>query len=502
MAAVLALLERARSGLGQHVDVARPRSAAMQATQSAALNSFARAPLAGRSGGGMRGGDIVLRFVYPALDGHVSITHVFGAAVGPATRRLMELVHEEGFCDEATRDKDWVAYGMQLSDGSEPLSELDRVQACIAALTSSQHQGRALRRGPAPPPAAGAGRHAGQEVLLSEQLESRDYWDELEGLRYPGPWAKTSAVPLRRLGPAPKPGEHDGAVLAEWAAAADRRGSPGGRRGPADRRTGRRCVESTSDRCDRSRRSAASRASRSSTSCGRWPGPTVSRLLADAGATVVRVESATKIDAARAFMPFFDDEVGVEHSALFNNLNAGKLGVTLDLRRPEARAGGPGPVRLGRRGLRGLLAPGHAGLGARLRAARGRVNPQLVMMSTCLFGQTGPLSQFAGYGNLAAGLTGFYGMAGWPDRDPVGPYGAYTDYTAPHLAAGHAARRRRPPAPHRRGPVPRLLPGRGVHPLPQPGDAGGRHRPRRRPRPAGQPPGRPLPPRRVPRRGR
>src|SRR3954451_13569704 len=119
-AAVLALLERARSGLGQQVDVSA-QVASMQATQSAALNSFARAPLSGRSGGGMGSGDIVLRFVYPALDGHVSITHVFGAAVGPATHRLMELVNEEGFWDEATREKDWVGYGVQLSDGSEPL---------------------------------------------------------------------------------------------------------------------------------------------------------------------------------------------------------------------------------------------------------------------------------------------------------------------------------------------------------------------------------------------
>src|SRR5690606_10312195 len=58
----------------------------------------------------------------------------------------------------------------------------------------------------------------------------------------------------------------------------------------------------------------------------------------------------------------------------------------------------------------------------------------LVMLSTCLFGQTGPLAQFAGFGNLAAAITGFYGLAGWPDRDPVGPYGAYTDYASPHLA--------------------------------------------------------------------
>jgi crotonobetainyl-CoA:carnitine CoA-transferase CaiB-like acyl-CoA transferase len=50
-------------------------------------------------------------------------------------------------------------------------------------------------------------------------------------------------------------------------------------------------------------------------------------------------------------------------------------------------------------------------------------------------GQTGPLSRFAGYGNLAAAIAGFYEITGWPDREPAGPFGAYTDYIAPRYNA-------------------------------------------------------------------
>ena len=53
------------------------------------------------------------------------------------------------------------------------------------------------------------------------------------------------------------------------------------------------------------------------------------------------------------------------------------------------------------------------------------------MMSTSLMGQTGPLSEFAGFGNLAGAVTGFYELTGWPDRSPAGPFLAYTDYVAP-----------------------------------------------------------------------
>jgi benzylsuccinate CoA-transferase BbsF subunit len=57
----------------------------------------------------------------------------------------------------------------------------------------------------------------------------------------------------------------------------------------------------------------------------------------------------------------------------------------------------------------------------------------MIMVSTCLNGQYGPLASFAGYGNLGAAISGFYGLAGWPDRPPAGPFGAYTDYTSTHF---------------------------------------------------------------------
>ena len=417
-AALMGLAERTHSGLGQHVDIST-QAVAMQATQSSVLNSFARAPLARRCGGGMQGGEIFLRFVYPAADGHVSITHVFGAAVGPVTRRLMEMVYDGGGCDEATRDKDWIAYGMQLSDGSEPLSELQRIQETVAEFTAAhtkaelfeEAQKRRLLLAPVLSPS---------EVLASEQLASRDYWDVVGQLRHPGPWAKMSAVPLRRLGPAPELGQHNAVVPADWTRSQTDSAGPisanaspagGGARVAGKPLAGLKVVDFM------------------------WAvaGPTLSRVLADAGATVVRVESSTKIDAARAFQPFFDDEAGVENSALFNNMNAGKLGLTLNLNRPDARS-----VALDLCGWADVVCEAYSPKAMRawdldyehIRAT----NPGVVMLSSCLFGQSGPLAQFAGYGNLAAALTGFYGLVGWPDRDPVGPYGAYTDYSSPHLA--------------------------------------------------------------------
>ena len=67
-------------------------------------------------------------------------------------------------------------------------------------------------------------------------------------------------------------------------------------------------------------------------------GPASTRILADYGATVVRIESPTRIDAARTLQPYLDNKLGPDSSGMFANCNAGKLGISLDLRNRAARA--------------------------------------------------------------------------------------------------------------------------------------------------------------------
>ena len=66
-------------------------------------------------------------------------------------------------------------------------------------------------------------------------------------------------------------------------------------------------------------------------------GPAATRLLADFGATVVRIESATRVDVCRTLPPFVNADQGTENSALFHNNNANKLMLSLDLTTPEGR---------------------------------------------------------------------------------------------------------------------------------------------------------------------
>jgi crotonobetainyl-CoA:carnitine CoA-transferase CaiB-like acyl-CoA transferase len=60
-----------------------------------------------------------------------------------------------------------------------------------------------------------------------------------------------------------------------------------------------------------------------------------------------------------------------------------------------------------------------------------KIKPDLIMLSSCLDGQTGPRAMLAGYGTMGASIAGFGELTGWPDRSPAAPFGAYTDYTSP-----------------------------------------------------------------------
>jgi len=63
------------------------------------------------------------------------------------------------------------------------------------------------------------------------------------------------------------------------------------------------------------------------------------------------------------------------------------------------------------------------------------LNPRIIMLSSCLNGQTGPEAMLAGFGTMGAQMAGFGPLVGWRDRPPSGPYSAYTDYTSPKLIA-------------------------------------------------------------------
>jgi benzylsuccinate CoA-transferase BbsF subunit len=142
-----------------------------------------------------------------------------------------------------------------------------------------------------------------------------------------------------------------------------------------------------------------------------------------------------------------DNPLGVEGSEMYDGLNVGKRNVTLNLKHPES-------VALVKRLVvewADAIAENYAPRAMRKFGldydSLVEIKPDLVMISACLNGQTGPHKDYPGFGGQGSALSGYNWLTGWPDLEPVGPSATITDSLAPRyvataLAAGLHARRR------------------------------------------------------------
>ncbi len=152
-------------------------------------------------------------------------------------------------------------------------------------------------------------------------------------------------------------------------------------------------------------------------------GPLAAGILADLGASVIKVEKPDGGDDARSWGPPFVDGTSVS----FHCVNRNKRSVVLDLRQAEGRAR-----------LRALLAdadvfvhnlrPGAAeGLGLE-PAAVVAAHPRLVYCDVSAFGHEGPLRLKPGYEILLQAFAGLMSVTGEADGPPVRMGTSVVDY--------------------------------------------------------------------------
>lgn len=141
-------------------------------------------------------------------------------------------------------------------------------------------------------------------------------------------------------------------------------------------------------------------------------GPTATRLMAELGAEIIKVEQAKGGDPSRG-LPFLKEG----RSAYFVQQNRGKKSVCVDFSKPEGveliRALIPhvdvvienyGPGVMDKRGLN--------------YDALKQINPGIIMCSVSAFGRKSPLSHLTGYDYIAQAFSGVMHMTGDPDGPP------------------------------------------------------------------------------------
>ncbi len=163
-------------------------------------------------------------------------------------------------------------------------------------------------------------------------------------------------------------------------------------------------------------------------------GPTATRVLADFGAEVIRVEHAQAVDPIRLGRPINGDRTTLNNSGFFNYFNRNKKSVLLNVRHP-----------MGIELLHRLIAVSDVVIenfssgvleswGLDFEAQRA-INPGIIYCSISGFGHTGRDRHFTTWGPTAQALSGLTLMSGLPGKPPAGWGYSYMDHTAGYYGA-------------------------------------------------------------------
>ncbi len=156
------------------------------------------------------------------------------------------------------------------------------------------------------------------------------------------------------------------------------------------------------------------------------------RILAELGADVIRVEPPGG-DAVRSRPPRLDDVEEPERSLYHQHFNAGKRGVTLDIRSAEGAAIFRRMVATADVVIE-TFAPGAMdALGLGFEALR-ELKPDLLYTTITPFGQEGPMRDYRGNDLIGVAASGLMWLNGFPEDPPSQP-GAEQAYQMASLVA-------------------------------------------------------------------
>jgi len=172
--------------------------------------------------------------------------------------------------------------------------------------------------------------------------------------------------------------------------------------------------------------------------CWMGVGAVATRMLADFGAEVIKIEARDRLDMPRR-LPIYKDEVrsyGEEDpnpdpnkGGLFNNYSRNKLGVTINMKSGR-----------GQQLVRELIAassvvtenfaPGVMEKWGLTYQALTKINPEVILARMSGFGHSGPHHRYKSYGPVVQAVSGLSFISGLPGREPSGWGLSYMDNQA------------------------------------------------------------------------
>ncbi len=163
-------------------------------------------------------------------------------------------------------------------------------------------------------------------------------------------------------------------------------------------------------------------------------GPQATRILADLGADVVKVENESYLDSMRIGLRQDPKNPSLNRSGFHSNLSRNKRSITANLFHPK-----------GREAVERLLAASDVVIENFSAGAFGRmgftwerlqeINPSLIYVSVSGFGHVGRDASYTTWGPSAQAISGATAMSGLADQPPAGWGFSYLDHSAGYYAA-------------------------------------------------------------------
>ena len=149
-----------------------------------------------------------------------------------------------------------------------------------------------------------------------------------------------------------------------------------------------------------------------------WAGPYCTLQLAHLGAEVIRIETQKRVCVSRAIPSFADDIPGPNRAGYFNQYNQGKKSLLLDLQQPEAVEIAKRLVAKSDMVVQNFSAGTIDRMGLGYEVLR-QIKPDIIMISICGYGQTGPERKYMGYGPASVPLAGIASLTGYAGLGPA-----------------------------------------------------------------------------------
>nr|XP_061811366.1 succinyl-CoA:(R)-benzylsuccinate CoA-transferase subunit BbsF-like [Nerophis lumbriciformis] len=167
--------------------------------------------------------------------------------------------------------------------------------------------------------------------------------------------------------------------------------------------------------------------------CGCGSNSTSGRVRAQ----VIRIEDPVrqgKWDILRGSPPFKDERRGIEFGSGFQNHNVGKLGITVDLRTDRGKQLVTELVRVSDVVTENFASGVMERMGFSYDQLR-EIREDIIYVSNCGFGQTGPYADFKSWGPIAQAIGGLTFTSGLPDMPPAGWGYSYMDHHGGYFMA-------------------------------------------------------------------